>query len=105
MSDIQPTNQPPPPSNLPPNPQQMRVQGTGMSAPCPQCQNTQTGTVGFTWWGGVLGPRIFSVVRCLNCGLQYNGKKGTRIGGSIALYYGIVFGIVILISVIGAMAK
>jgi hypothetical protein len=104
MTNIQPSNQPQQP-NLPPNPQQVRVDALGASAPCPSCGNTQTGTVGFTWWGGIVGPRIFNVVRCLNCGTQYNGKKGTYLGKSIAMYYGIVFGIVILFAIIGAMAK
>jgi hypothetical protein len=83
MGDIQPNQ---PPGSLPPNPQQLRVTGLGTSAPCPKCGTTSTAPVGFTWWGGVLGPRIFHVVRCLGCNLQYNGKTGAFLGKAIAIY-------------------
>ena len=33
--------------------------------PCPHCQATQPEAVKFTWWGGLLGPRLFHHVRCL----------------------------------------
>lgn len=89
MGEIQPTNDPKPTGLLPPNPQQLRVSGFGSSAPCPACGNTQTAPVGFTWWGGVLGPRIFHVVRCTGCRLQYNGKSGARLGKAIAIYTGV----------------
>ena len=98
MGEIQPTNssiaaESPPTALLPPNPQQLRVQGFGSSAPCPQCGGTQTAPVGFTWWGGVLGPRIFHVVRCTGCRLQYNGQSGGRLGKAIAIYTAIAVAI------------
>ncbi|MSP61400.1 MAG: hypothetical protein EXR72_13845 [Myxococcales bacterium] len=101
MADIQPAG----PQNLQPNPQQMRVTGLGTSAPCPKCGNTSTAPVGFTWWGGVLGPRIFHVVRCIGCGIQYNGKSGTSLGKPIAIYTGVALALGIAIAVMLGMAR
>ena len=42
--------------------------------------------VGFTWWGGALGPKLFSVVRCGGCKAQYNGKTGSSLTKTIIVY-------------------
>jgi hypothetical protein len=54
--------------------------------PCPKCGNTQATKVGFTWWGGALGPKLFSVVKCRQCRVQYNGKTGASLTGVIIVY-------------------
>ena len=46
--------------------------GTGIL--CPKCGAPNHKKVGFTWWGGVVGPKLFSHVKCLNCGEGFNGK-------------------------------
>lgn len=46
---------------------------------CPTCGQGGVGGVTVVqqvWWGGWLGPRIFSLVKCKNCGTVYNIKKG-----------------------------
>lgn len=54
--------------------------------PCPKCKGPPVSKVGFTWWGGALGPKLFSVVRCGGCKTQYNGKTGTSLTKTIIVY-------------------
>jgi hypothetical protein len=58
----------------------------GLPGSCPKCGNAVATKVGFTWWGGALGPRIFNVVRCTQCRAQYNGKTGGSLTKVIILY-------------------
>lgn len=62
-------------------------------APCPQCRQTAAERIKFTWWGGILGPRILTHVKCQSCGKQYNGKTGKENTAGIAVYI-VVVGIV-----------
>ena len=60
----------------------------------------------FTWWGGVLGPKILTHVKCPGCGHGYNGKTGRDNTTGIVIYSVIVgivaFGfVVVLIAAIG----
>ena len=54
--------------------------------PCPQCRTPEPHPVKFTWWGGVLGPKMLSHVKCQSCGTAYNGKSGQSNSTKIALY-------------------
>ena len=58
-------------------------------APCPSCSKGEAQAVGFTWWAGALGPRMFSHVRCLGCGTNYNGKTGKSNSTAIGIYLGV----------------
>lgn len=50
----------------------------GSYADCPQCGSPGHATkVIYTWWGGFIGPLIFSLVQCSECGAQYNGSSGS----------------------------
>jgi len=42
--------------------------------------------VKFTWWGGLLGPKMLSHVKCQQCGLAYNGKSGQSNTTGIVIY-------------------
>jgi hypothetical protein len=55
-------------------------------APCPGCGNTWASKIGFTWWGGVVGPAILSHVKCARCGNAYNGKTGRSNTTAIVIY-------------------
>jgi hypothetical protein len=55
-------------------------------APCPQCSSTQATKVGFTWWGGILGPSLLTHVKCNKCGTAYNGKTGQSNTTGIIIY-------------------
>lgn len=54
--------------------------------PCPHCSSNQVERVGFTMWGGMLGPKLLSHVKCQNCSNTYNGKTGKSNTTAIILY-------------------
>jgi predicted nucleic-acid-binding Zn-ribbon protein len=56
-------------------------------APCPRCNNTNAERLKFTWWGGALGPKLLTHVRCSGCGYKYNGKTGKDNTTGIVLYF------------------
>ena len=56
----------------------------------------------FTWWGGLIGPKLFHLVRCVGCGKSYNGKTGKEVTGGIVVYVivaaliaAVVFGLIL----------
>ena len=57
--------------------------------PCPKCGGASE-RLKFTWWGGVLGPRILTHVKCGSCGRKYNGKSGKDNPTGIVIYSGVV---------------
>ena len=59
-------------------------------APCPKCNAAAAEKVKFTWWGGVLGPKLLSHVKCNNCGGKYNGKIGRDNTKGIVIYSAVV---------------
>lgn len=59
-------------------------------APCPKCQNADAQQVSFTWWGGVLGPKLFTHVKCQSCNAKYNGKTGKDNTVNILIYFAVV---------------
>jgi hypothetical protein len=48
----------------------------GKYKPCPKCGAEGPTRVKWTSWGSFYGPRMFSHVRCPECGYCYNGKSG-----------------------------
>ena len=68
-------------------------------APCPKCQNTTATPVSFTWWGGLIGPKILSHVKCGKCGACYNGKSGKENTTGIIIYTVVCFVIFAIIGV------
>lgn len=85
MSNVNPYAAP----QMPAPQQDAPLAGTERFAPCFACGNTYARRVGFTWWGGALGPRMFTHVRCARCGQAYNGKTGHSNNTAIAVYVGI----------------
>lgn len=66
---------------------------------CPACGARRSSKVSFTWWGGAVGPALFSQVKCAECGQNYNRKTGKPIGALIITLYslvGVVIGLVLL---------
>jgi hypothetical protein len=47
----------------------------------------------FTWWGGVIGPKVLTHVKCPQCGHAYNGKTGRDNTNGIIIY-SVVVGII-----------
>jgi hypothetical protein len=61
------------------------LHGSGY-VPCPRCRSSNVSPVNFNWWGGALGPRLLSLVKCNQCQLQYKGKTGGSPNRFIAIY-------------------
>lgn len=59
-------------------------------AVCPKCNNSNAEQLKFTWWGGVIGPKILKHVKCRSCGAKYNGKTGRDNTTGIVIYTVIV---------------
>jgi transposase-like protein len=69
----------------------------GIFVPCPYCGNPHVIRVSCTWWGGVLGPRLFNHVRCSQCRKTFNGKTGKSNAGPITMYSIAMFFIILMI--------
>ncbi len=68
-------------------------------APCPFCNASNAEKVKFTWWGGLLGPKLLKHVKCLGCGKGYNGKTGKDNTTNIVIYT-VVVGVICLVFVL-----
>lgn len=64
-------------------------------APCPKCLNNSAEAVKFSWWGGLIGPRIINHVKCKACGATFNGKTGKDNTNNIIIYF-VVLGLIIV---------
>ncbi len=73
--------QPPPP---PINPLQYATPTQGVV--CPQCGQAAAEKVNFSWWGGVLGPRLFNHHKCKACKFTFNAKTGKSNNTAIIIY-------------------
>ena len=73
------------------------MQNPTQYAPCPNCGQSNAKKVGYTWWGGALGPGLMTHVKCQNCGTQYNGKTGQSNRNNIIIYFVASFVIVFLL--------
>src|SRR5205823_3475297 len=81
-------------------PRKKKKKRRGEYADCPNCGCRGDATmVGFTWWGGLLGPRLFTHVRCNRCGTCYNGKHGDYNTTRIAIYVAVGMAIGIALAV------
>jgi hypothetical protein len=67
--------------------------------PCPKCSSTGATKVGYTWWGGLLGPSLLTHVKCDNCGNAFNGKTGQPNTVGIIVYSVVMFVIVVAVIV------
>ena len=54
--------------------------------PCPKCDSRDVQLARFTWWGGGIGPRVLTHVKCQACGNKYNGKTGGDNTAGILIY-------------------
>ncbi len=55
-------------------------------ARCPECRSRGATRVGWTLWGGMIGPMLFTHVQCPECGTTYNGNTGKSNLVPITLY-------------------
>ena len=84
-----------PPPGYPPQNYPGWQAGLSESVPCPRCARPDPEQVKFTWWGGMLGPRLLKHVKCNGCGLTYNGKSGQSNTTNIVIY-SVVLGVISL---------
>jgi hypothetical protein len=110
-----PPQQYPPPQGYPPPPGAFAQQGyppqqLGYQTPymtgvrCPKCGDPRSKPVTFTWWGGLIGPKLLSHVKCLTCGTAYNGKTGRYNTTGILIYTLAGLAIVVALMVAAALA-
>jgi predicted Zn finger-like uncharacterized protein len=69
---------------------------------CPECGCRRSVKVSYTWWGGLVGPAVFSMVRCTDCDQRYNRKTGRPVGAPQIIGYTVVC-LVIAAVVLGAL--
>lgn len=63
---------------------------------CPRCGCPHSTAVNFTWWGGVLGPKLLNHVECTHCRHAFNGKTGQSNTTGIIIY-SVVTGMIALV--------
>ena len=61
---------------------------------CPQCGSSNVSAVKYTWWGGVIGPRMFHHTKCGSCNYRYNSKTLKSNTTAIVIYSVVLFAIV-----------
>jgi hypothetical protein len=88
------TEQNGPPSVPPP------VLGYSSAVTCPRCGSPNSRPVSYTWWGGVIGPKLLHHVKCLECKCAYNGKTGQLNTKGITIYTVILIAIVLVLVVV-----
>lgn len=69
--------------------------GTGPA--CPQCGSRATKKVKYTWWGGLVGPSLFSLMKCEACKCQFNGKTGKPALQAIIVYNVVIWAIAFVV--------
>ena len=82
------------PANSAPVPQ---VDPDSKYAACNKCQSVNAQLMKYTLWGGMIGPKMFTHVKCQTCGAKYNGKTGKSNLVSIILYQVISIPIVVIV--------
>lgn len=91
-----PQNYPPvgyPPQNYPPQPAWAGAPGASGFVACPRCASPDPEQVKFTWWGGLLGPKLLKHVKCRGCAMTYNGKTGQANTTNIVIY-SVILGVI-----------
>jgi hypothetical protein len=74
--------------------------------PCPKCGNErQPKRPSFTWWGGVLGPKLLNHAICSSCGTGFNAKTGKSNTGPIVAYTAVILFIVLVLAAVFASTK
>lgn len=58
---------------------------------CPKCGSKSVSKVKYTWWGGVLGPKMLHHTKCDSCGYTFNSKTGKSNTPGIIIYSVILF--------------
>lgn len=68
---------------------------------CPQCGSRRSAKISFTMWGGAVGPMVFGLVRCKECGQQYMRKSGKAFEWSHIIAYSAVVSVIAVALLVG----
>jgi hypothetical protein len=60
---------------------------------CPKCGSAFVSAVKYTWWGGILGPRLLKHTKCNDCKFTYNSKTRQSNTTPIIIYSVVLFAI------------
>lgn len=61
---------------------------------CPECGSKIISKIKYTWWGGVLGPKLLHHTKCEDCKHTFNSKTGKSNTQGIVLYSLVIFVVV-----------
>jgi predicted Zn-ribbon and HTH transcriptional regulator len=64
---------------------------------CPKCASDSIAAVKWTWWGGLIGPKILHHHKCASCNFTFNNKTKKSNTTPIIVYF-IVISIVFFIA-------
>jgi len=67
------------------------------TAPCFKCGNTYAKKIEFTWWGGLIGPKMFNHVKCLQCSQTFNSRTGRSNLMAIILYQVVILTVIAIL--------
>ena len=66
---------------------------------CPYCKSDlPPNPAGFTWWGGVLSPKVLNHAICPACRKGYNSKTMQPNTTGIAIYSVVVIALVLVVA-------
>lgn len=58
---------------------------------CPKCGSDIVSPVRYTWWGGIIGPKMLHHTKCKACGYTFNSKTRKSNTNGIIIYSVILF--------------
>ncbi len=70
---------------------------SGLHVNCPKCSAADPEALGFTWWGGMIGAKLITHVKCTQCRYTYNGKTGASNTPKIVIYQVVLFAIAFVV--------
>lgn len=53
---------------------------------CPKCGSLFIQPVKYTWWGGIIGPKLLHHTKCNECKYRFNGKTRKSNTSGIIIY-------------------
>lgn len=60
---------------------------------CPKCGSPFVEKVKYTWWGGLLGPKMLNHTKCAECKYTFNSKTRQSNTNAIIIYSVVLFAI------------
>lgn len=58
---------------------------------CPACGASDVAPVRYTWWGGIIGPKLLHHTKCNACNYRYNSKTRQKNTTAIVIYSVVLF--------------